>query len=317
MLAISVDKGDVIGFGAINMDKIISVDTIPKKDEEVFVTDLELHPGGSAANTIVGLAKLEMKAGIMGKVGNDEDGDLLMQDFRIEGVDTTAVIRAGARSRSGSAMVLVDKEGNRAIIVDPGVNDTIHYDEMDLDHISNFRLLHLTSFICKESEGSLEEQKRLVDSFEGEVSFDPGMVYARRGINGLRGLLSFTRIFMPNEAEVKILTGKDYRKGAAILLEEGPGIVVVKLGSRGCYITDGVQETEVPADPVKVVDTTGAGDAFNAGFIFGYLKDLELEKCGRLGNVVAGHCIQHKGARKGLPHLKDIDLNYGQTNLTD
>lgn len=298
------DKGDVIGFGAINMDKIYSVDSIPKKDDEVFVTGLELHPGGSAANTIVGLKRLEMRAGIMGKVGNDEDGHLLMEDFRREGVDTRTVIKG--EGRSGSAMVLVDKNGNRAIIVDPGVNDTIQYDEMDLEHISNYRLLHLTSFICKGSERSFEGQRKLIDGFEGDISFDPGMIYARRGIKGLRDLLSSTKIFMPNETELKMLTGKDYQKGAAQMLKEGPNIVAVKLGGKGCYITDGEQEIEVPPDPVKVVDTTGAGDAFNAGFIFGYLQGFELEKCGKLGNVVAGHCIQHKGARKGLPHLKDI-----------
>ncbi len=306
MLAIW-DKGDAIGFGAINMDKIYSVNSIPQKDEEVFVTGLELHPGGSAANTIVGLARMEMRAGIMGKVGNDEDGDLFMQDFHREGVDTTAIISGDGRS--GNAMVLVDKRGNRAIIVDPGVNDTIHYSEMNLDHISKFRLLHLTSFICKESEESLEVQQKLLDNFEGEISFDPGMVYARRGLKGLKKLLSFTSIFMPNESELRMLTGENYRKGAAIILDEGPDVVAVKLGSRGCYITDGEQEIEVPADPVKVVDTTGAGDAFNAGFIFGYLNDSELEKCGKLGNTVAGHCIQHKGARKGLPHLKDIQID--------
>lgn len=306
MLAISGDKGDVIGFGAINMDKIFSVDSIPQKDEEVFVTSLELHPGGSAANTIVGLSRLEMRAAMIGKLGNDEDGDLLMQDFREEGIDTTAIVRG--KGRSGSAMVLVDKDGNRAIIVDPGVNDTIQCGEINLERISGYRLLHLTSFICRGSEGSLESQKKLVDDFEGEISFDPGMVYARRGVKSLRELLKSTKLFMPNKTELRTLTREDYRKGAAIMLEEGPDIVAVKLGSRGCYITDGKQEIEVPADPVKAVDTTGAGDAFNTGFIFGYLNGFDLEKCGKLGNMVAGHCIQHKGARKGLPYLKDIDL---------
>lgn len=301
----SGSKGDVIGFGALNMDKIYSVDSIPKKDEEVFVTNLELHPGGSAANTIVGLKRLDMSVSIIGKVGNDEDGGLLMQVFREEGVDTTAIVRG--EGRSGSAMVLIDKDGNRAIIVDPGVNDTIQCGEMNLEHISNFRLLHLTSFICREFEGSFESQKKLVDDFEGEISFDPGMVYAKRGLESLKPLLSSTKIFMPSESELRILTGENYQKGASLILEEGPDIVAVKLGNRGCFVTNRDQEIEVPADPVKVIDTTGAGDAFNAGFISGYLNGLDLEKCGRLGNTVAGYCIQHRGARRGLPHLKDIE----------
>lgn len=297
-------KGDVIGFGALNMDKIYSVDRIPQKDDEVFVTGLETHPGGSAANTIIGLARLRMNAGLVGKLGNDEEGDRILQGFQKEGVDTTGIIRS--KGRSGSAMVLVDGQGNRSIIVDPGVNDTISCDEINLNHIYNFKLLHLTSFICRTGDESFERQRKLVEDFQGIISFDPGMVYARRGIKGLRGLLRSTKIFMPNAAELKVLTGENYRQGAARILEEGPGVVAVKLGRNGCYITDGDQEVEVPAYPVSAVDTTGAGDAFNAGFIFGYLRGFNLKKCGELGNIVAGRCIQYRGGRKGLPYIEDI-----------
>lgn len=297
-------KGDVIGFGALNMDKIYSVDRIPQKDDEVFVTGLETHPGGSAANTVMGLARLKMKAGLIGKLGKDDEGDLILQDFQKEGIDTTGIIRS--EGRSGSAMVLVDREGNRSIIVDSGVNDTISCGEINLDYISNFKLLHLTSFICQRGDESFERQSKLVEDFQGTISFDPGMVYARRGVKGLRELLKSTKIFMPNAAELRVLTGENYRQGAARILEEGPSVVAVKLGRKGCYITDGDQEVEVPSDPVSAVDTTGAGDAFNAGFIFGYLRGFDLKKCGELGNTVAGHCIQYKGARKGLPYLEDI-----------
>jgi len=114
---------DVIGFGALNLDKVYRVNRIPGIEDEVFVKDVEVHPGGSAANTIVGLSRLGMKTGYIGKVGKDEDGKFLLEDLKREGVDTHNVIVEDGRT--GNALILVDDNGNRAIIVDPGVNDTI------------------------------------------------------------------------------------------------------------------------------------------------------------------------------------------------
>ncbi|MEM2458472.1 MAG: PfkB family carbohydrate kinase, partial [Archaeoglobaceae archaeon] len=190
----------VIGFGALNLDKIYRVDKIPGKDEEGFVRSLELSPGGSAANTIVGLARLGIKSGYIGKVGNDAEGRILLEDLKKEGVETQAVIRA--EGRSGTAIILVDDAGNRAILVDPGVNDTISYEEIELEFVKKFRVLHLTSFICKNGEDSLKSQKRIVEEFE-LVSFDPGMPYAERGLKDMLPLLRRTTIFLPNRIEIE------------------------------------------------------------------------------------------------------------------
>ncbi len=290
---------DAIGFGALNVDKIYLVNRIPKAEEETFVRDVRIFPGGSAANTIVGISRLGMKTGYIGKVGRDADGDFIVEDLRREGVDTYQVIRG--EGRSGNALVFVDDAGNRAIVVDPGVNDTIAFDEIDLDYVSKFRLLHLTSFVCKLGRDSFESQKRLVKEFEGIVSFDPGSIYAERGLKEIESIVRRTTVFMPNEGEIKALTGLDYREGAELVLGMGVEVVVVKLGERGCYVTDGRREIELPALKVNVVDTTGAGDAFNAGFLYGYLKGKDLEECGRLGNYVASMCVQRVGAREGLP----------------
>lgn len=288
----------VIGFGALNLDKIYRVDKIPGKDEEGFVRSLELFPGGSAANTIVGLARLGIKSGYIGKVGNDAEGQILLEDLKKERVETKAVIRS--EGRSGTAMILVDDSGNRAILVDPGVNDTISYSEIDLEFVKKFKLLHLTSFICKNGEESFNSQKRLVEEFE-LVSFDPGMPYAERGLKDMLPLLKRTTIFLPNRIEIEKMFGMDYRTSAEECLSLGIEIVAVKLGSEGCWIKTNHKEFSMKPFRVKVVDTTGAGDAFNAGFIYGYLMGRSLEDCARFGNYIASLCIQHVGARSGLP----------------
>ncbi|MEM3928514.1 MAG: carbohydrate kinase family protein [Archaeoglobaceae archaeon] len=293
----------VIGFGALNLDKIYRVDKIPKADEESFVKDLQLFPGGSAANTIVGLSRLGVKSAYIGKVGDDAEGEILLEDLKREGVETKAVIKA--KGRSGTAIIFVDDMGNRAILVDPGVNDTIRYEEIDLEFATKFSLLHLTSFICKNGFDSFNSQKKIVENFE-LVSFDPGLPYAERGKDEMMKILKKTTIFLPNKIEIERMFGTDYRTAAEDCILMGIEVVVVKLGKEGCWIRSSERELKVQARSVRVVDTTGAGDAFNAGFLYGYLKGKDLETCGKLGNYVASLCIQHVGARNGLPYSVDF-----------
>ena len=92
-----------------------------------------------------------------------------------------------------------------------------------------------------------------------------------------------------------------------MLIEAGAEWVAVKMGERGCYVTDGVQKEEIPSNKVNVVDTTGAGDAFNAGFIYGMLQGKSLTTCAMLGNLTASFSITQKGARKGLPYKDELD----------
>jgi ribokinase len=94
------------------------------------------------------------------------------------------------------------------------------------------------------------------------------------------------------------------------MLKKGVKVVAVELGSKGCYVTDGKQGHHVEAFKVNVVDTTGAGDAFCAGFLYGLTKDKSLEECGKLGNFVASGCITKMGARPGLPTLRDLVKNH-------
>jgi ribokinase len=139
------------------------------------------------------------------------------------------------------------------------------------------------------------------------VSFDPGEIYARKGLKALKPIIQKSSVVLPSEGELKMLTGKGWKDGARILLKEGAGIVAVKLGERGCYVSDGKETHLIEPFKVKVVDTTGAGDAFCAGFIYGLVMGKDLYQCGRLGNFVASRCITQIGARKGLPRLNELE----------
>jgi ribokinase len=295
---------DVVGFGAINLDKLFRVERIAAAGVESFIVGYDEAPGGSAANTIVGLARLGVRAGYIGKTAKDREGRVLLESFTAEGVDVQGVVVSKA-GRSGVVMGFVDRAGERALYVDPGVNDTLRFDEIPIAYARDTAFLHVTSFV---GETPFHAQKRLLDAVPGvKLSFDPGELYMRKGITAMRPLLARSHIVFPNESELRLLTGLDFRAGAKALRAEGAEIVAVKLGERGCYVTNGGEEHTVDAYRVEVVDTTGAGDAFCAGFLYGLIAGRDLYECGRLGNFVASRKIGRSGARAGLPTLAEVE----------
>jgi ribokinase len=296
-------KFDFVCFGALNVDRLYKVKHIAKADEESEILDFTESLGGSAANTAVGLARLGVKTGYIGKVTESREGEFLLESFRKEGVNTDG-ITVSKTGRSGAVLGFVDQEGERALYLDPGVNDSIEFNEVSLEYVADADFLHLTSFV---GDKSFQAQKKLVQALPNvKVTLDPGMIYARKGWKEMEPLIKRCFAILPNEGELRLLTEKDYKKGAEALLREGVKIVAVKRGKKGCYVTDGEESHLIDSYKMKVVDSTGAGDAFCAGFLYGLLKHRTLRECGLLGNFAASKVITKMGARNGLPRTEDM-----------
>jgi len=295
---------DVVCFGALNMDRLYRVNEIAREGEERFILGFKESPGGSAANTAAGLAKLGVKTGYIGKVANDREGQILLDDFKNVGVNTNG-ITVSRKGKSGIVIGFVDQLGERAMYLDPGVNDQLGFEEITLEYAGSAKFLHLTSF---RGEKPFDAQKKLVEALPRavKVTLDPGDIYARKGLRSLMPIMKQCFAVFPNESEIKLLTGKDYEKGSEALIEMGVGLVAVKLGAKGCYVTDGREKHLIAPYQVDVVDTTGAGDAFCTGFLYGLIKNKGLYECGKLGNFVASRCIRAAGAREGLPRLANL-----------
>jgi ribokinase len=295
---------DVVGVGALNLDKIYRVPRIAKPGEEVFVIDATQAAGGSAANTIVGLARLGVSTGFIGAVGKDSDGDFLIAELQREGVDTSAVARLDAPT--GIIIALVDEKGERTMYAYPGANDLLRLTEESITYASRAKYLHFSSFV---GEYGFEAQRALLAKFKKQkLSFAPGMLYAKeRCLVELKEFISASEVIFLNKEEAFHLTGNEYERGAEMLLDMGARIVVVTLGEKGCFIASDREKLRVPAFKTEVVDTTGAGDAFAAGFLYGMLKSYDLESCGKLGNFVAARCIAQVGARAGLPKKQEVE----------
>jgi ribokinase len=310
----------VIGVGALNLDHIYKVERI-LEDGETAVEWVKSFPGGSAANTIYGLAKLGISTGFCGAVGDDANGKTLIKDFEKAGTDTSRIV-VKPKAKTGSALCLSDRGGRRSLYIQPGANGQFDMDDLDFDYINQAEIVHLTSFVeGSQFQMSLGLIVRLKDSVK--LSFTPGTIYAPKGLDTLSPFLSRTHVLFVNQSELKQLTRDDMEGGAQKCLKAGCRIVVVTLGkgqkigktTAAAYIRDAKKEyiIEPPSHIIAAeVDTTGAGDAFAAGFLYGLVKGKGLAECGRLGDFVAKLCISRTGARHGLPTEKGLALRYGK-----
>lgn len=298
---------EIIGFGALNLDKLYQVENIASIDEESFILSSKESSGGSASNTIMGLSSLGVKTSYIGKIAEDSDGDTLEYNLSKKGVYTSNLIYS-EDGVTGNALVFVDSEGNRAIYLNPGVNDNISIGEINLLNINRCKILHFSSFV---GEDSFNTQKELVEKINKDtiLSFDPGMIYVKKGFESLNPILNRTNILLINENELRILFD-DYEKTvkdlAMELLNKGIGTVVIKQGSKGVFALNKNEDVFKDVFNVKVVDTTGAGDLFNTGFLYSYLKGYSLLKSCTIGNWFASKYIQYSG-NKGFPNKEDLE----------
>jgi ribokinase len=312
---------EVVGLGALNIDHIYRVERI-LDDGEGVINEAESFPGGSAANTIYGLAKLGMSTGFTGVLGDDAEGEILMRDFQKVGVDTSQ-IRVKPGAKTGSVLCLSDKLGRRSLYVLPAANNLLAMDDLDLAYINQAKMLHISSFVNDRQFKILLE---LIDKLDlsTKVSFTPGALYAAKGLKALTPILNRTHVLFINQNELEQLTGEGILAGAKSCLKQGCRIIAVTLGqgtrlelSEGInrrtvtavsYIRDAESEYVIEPDGRDTAseDATGAGDAFATGFIYGLLKDKGLQECGRLGNAVAQFSITKVGAREGLPTFNQL-----------
>jgi ribokinase len=308
----------VIGLGALNIDHIKMVERI-LEDGEAVALETKSAPGGSAANTIYALAKLGVSTAFCGAVGDDDYGRTLLQDFQKVGVNTTN-IRVKKEARTGTVLCLSDKFGRRSLYVMPSANSLLTTADLDLDYINGAGMLHLASFA---DDRQFQLVLELMDKLDSSVrlSFAPGALYAAKGLKNLAPILKRAHLLFLNQDEMQQLAGEDVTSGAEGCLKQGCQRVVVTLGtgrklknvSAVGYIKDAEHEYIVEPlsqDVGAEVDTTGAGDAFAAGFLYGVVKGKGPEECGRLGNIVARFCITKMGAREGLPSQKELAQRY-------
>ncbi len=277
--------------GDVNVDLIARIDRMPELGRQVITKDFQTHGGGCSANFSLSCARLGMDVQLFGKVGDDVFGTYVLVELEDNRVDTKNVLLTDKKTGVTVAMV----QGiERSFITFRGENATYCLNDIDVSKISA-DIVHLPSYFLL--DGLRNDYVKLIDLLHAariKVSFDTGWDprgFARETVDPLFEILPRVDVFLPNIDEARNILGLDPKTGperaAEILLDMGVKVVAIKMGSDGCWVADRKNIEYVPAFKVKVVDTTGAGDNFNAGFISGYINGRPLRECAIIGSATA------------------------------
>ncbi len=277
---------EVISIGTCNMDFILKVPRFVEIDSEMYIETINTSPGGSALNFAVNLSRNGIKTGLMARLGNDDYGKMILSKVSGENMDISRCVTLN--DQTGMAFISVDNRGKRSIYSFMGANAKLSILKEDIDYIKSSPFTHLT--------GVYWEVAWDVAQYAKKLSFSPGPLLSSFGVDKLKRVLKKTELLFLNDKEVNILTGEQIHEGSQLLLEEGVNNVIVTRGKEGAILYS--QDKTLPAGTkkIKALDTTGAGDAFAAGFVFKWLKGEKEEKCLEFANQSAFRCLKLLGA---------------------
>jgi sugar/nucleoside kinase (ribokinase family) len=296
---------DVLVAGEINPDLILSGDVEPAFGQvEKVVDSAVLTVGSSSVIFACGAARLGLRVAFIGKCGDDLFGRFMLEEMRKRAVDTSPVIVDPLLSTG--LTVILNKGDDRAMLTFPGAIGALRADEIPNDLLRRARHLHVASYFLQDAlRPGLPDLFRRARALGLTTSLDTNYDPTERW-EGLDQLLPLTDVFLPNATEACALTGVPDVEEAAARLARIVRVVAVKLGAEGALGVQGEQMARVPSLPVAVVDTVGAGDNFDAGFLYGYLHGWPLERALRLGTVCGALSTRAAGGVAGQPSLDEV-----------
>ncbi len=279
-------KYDVIVVGELNVDLILNrIDGFPAIGKEILAQEMTLTLGSSSAIFASNLRALGAKVAFLGKIGNDRFGQVVLEHLQEKGVDTDLIIQ-DERLNTGATIVLNYGE-DRAMVTHPGAMNALTLADVTEQKLALGRHLHFSSYflqpgIRKDVAALFRMAKQLGMTTSFDTQWDPDEKWQIP----LEDILPAVDVFLPNKQELVHLTGQLNLDEAIKRLGDQINAVVVKLGGEGSYGWYQGKGHHLPAfKNERVVDAIGAGDSFNAGFVFQFIQGKSLEECQRFGNL--------------------------------
>ncbi len=290
---------EVTVLGDINVDLLTPpIKAYPKKDSQVLIPNLKMEVGGCAAHSALALAKLEVKTRLIGLIGKDWFGKFLLEKLKEFRVDSK--VKQAERGKTGISFGISFKDGKRSLITFRGTNSLLSLKDFKLEALGGKIFLLGGYNLLRSLEKDAGKILKFVKEKGMLTCLEPDL---KSGVNcNLRMFkknLKLVDFFLPDFEEGKILTKeKDEAKIAKKILRFGCKHVVLKLDKKGCLIANKKESFRIRAFKVKAVNPTGAGDFFNAGFIYGLLKYKSLKKAGILGNIAGAFAVTKFGEER-------------------
>lgn len=297
---------DVLVIGSLNMDFVLNVDKAPLPGETILTNSYTLVPGGKGANQAYALGKLGVSVGMIGAVGHDEAGDMLIANLKKAKVNTKRIIKL-RNINTGNAFITVSKNGENSIIVASGANNKLTKEMID----KNINLIKAAKIIVMQLEIPLdvvEYVAKLAKGLGKMVILDPAPAVS----NLPADLYKNIDIIKPNETELQTLCGAKIENQddiillAKSLMNKGVKNVIVTLGEKGSILVNKDEVTKFEAINVNVVDTTAAGDTFTAGLVKTLIDGKSLNEAIKYGHIVSALAVTKPGAQSSIPTKKEI-----------
>lgn len=299
------ERIDVVCMGILVADILTSpIDRLPEPGQLASADEIFLSGGGHAHNTSISLTRLGAKVGVMGKVGSDPFGNFLMEDLKKEGVDTSK-ITVSDRSETSKTIVILTLYEDRRFIYTAGANADFGIEDIDYEYLKQAKILYVGGYgvLPKLDEDSLVEVLKFAKENDIVTLLDVVIPHTESNwINKCKKALRFTDFFLPNSDEAKLITGKtEPREQAKQLLKYNPEItVIITMGENGSLLRTKDKIIRASSYKIKAVDTTGGGDAFSAGLIFGVMNNWNLTETLKLASAMGASAVRKIGTTPGV-----------------
>jgi len=297
---------DITVLGIFVADISFLANKIPATGETILGDSYNVGPGGKGCNQAIAISRLGGKVNFISKLGDDDYGKLAINKLKKDNIDTSNIIISN-KNKTGVAGIHVDRNtGKNAITVVRGAPSSLTVDEIDK------KLIKQSKIFLTQLEIPIEVTLHCL-----KAAKEYGLINILNPAPACKLTSDFFNLvdyFTPNETEAEFYTGvkikdeRDAKKSAKKLLDMGIKKVIITLGEKGLFYSDGQEEIYLKASSDKAIDTTGAGDAFNGGFSFALLKGKKIRECLEIANKVAGYSTTKLGAGDSMPTLTDINL---------
>jgi sugar/nucleoside kinase (ribokinase family) len=297
---------DLIGLGEVSLDRVLRVPRFPMRGEKGAVTAEHEEPGGQVATAVLGCARLGLRTAFVGAVGDDREADAALQPLRAAGVALRGIQQVPSGATRRAFILVEDETGERTVLERRHPTTRLDVAALEPDAIAGSRglLVDTTDIAASVAASHIARSAGTLVFLDAD---DPSQT-----LDALLPLVDFA-IVSQNFAEHLSGSGP-IAAGLARLSAAGPAVAVATLGERGAIAVQGTRTVEARALRVEAVDTTGAGDAFRAGWIVATLAGDPLEGCLRVANAVAAISCTRAGAQGGLPTPEELERFLADVN---